>query len=341
MAVLFAAGLAAVASAPSSSTLLPQAEQTIQPHVGVCVVGEAREFAVPSVRAGLRKFLSTLNNPVVHMKLFRQGTSSCAGSNTRINRNVCARMEAQRFNMSSSEIMSEFPMATLVELEDASSCKAAEVSQHACCQTYCNLTSTSDRLEHEGEAVLPPVEGSQPGGFLQYEWIRSCVSGLFNAHPSLSWAVRVRPDLFYLTHDGGLSSHLTPNVESDEIRPILPLKSNDLVHPRELWTLAGDWLMAVPHNANGLTFLDGLTSYTSSRCTNGDFSFACSSAVEYPVLKDTLEAQNAFETRPLDVAIARPAWQEERFCKNPAGLTAEQDRSCQAQQRLLVESEET
>ena len=94
------------------------------------------EFAVPSVRAGLRKFLSTLNNPVVHMKLFRQGTSSCAGYNTRINHNVCARMEAQRFNMSSSEIMSEFPMATLVELEDSSSCKAAEVSQHACCQTY-------------------------------------------------------------------------------------------------------------------------------------------------------------------------------------------------------------
>ena len=98
----FAAGLAAVASAPSSSTLLPQTEQT-QPHVGVCVVGEAREFAVPSVRAGLRKFLSTLNNPVVHMKLFRQGTSSCAGSNTRMDHNVCARMEAQRFNMSSSD----------------------------------------------------------------------------------------------------------------------------------------------------------------------------------------------------------------------------------------------
>ena len=254
-----AAARAITSDMPTAHAVNPQ---PMADPVGVCVVGEARSFALPAFRASLRSLLDALavsHPPVLSFQLSRSNTIKCVASSS--HRKECAMVLSWRFEMSEAQLRAEFPEVEHVTLTNSSRCEQL----HEPC---CRLSQRQSRHR--------PVK--EPTAYLQYAGIATCVRGLLGlsrlSRPSrdgrrLSHIIRTRPDVLYLEPTSIAAAVLASR------EPLVARKGDS----GALAEAGGDWFLSSPAAQAG-DFFEALVAPIRRECVLGRLDMATSTQPE-------------------------------------------------------------
>lgn len=180
--------------------------------IGLCVIGQARGFALPAVRGNLRIFVDQLasqhgnSSAIVHFAVARLTPP----------RPALPYKPAQprsRMDASLAQLATEFPEASF-DITEASTCDAAPASSTTCCiaafpnssvassSSSSSTSSVSRAAVSHAAAAHAAATRWQPGAWLQYYGVSRCALRLFervtDQQRTLSHLIRTRPDVLYL-----------------------------------------------------------------------------------------------------------------------------------------------
>lgn len=133
--------------------------------VGVCVTGEARSFALSSVRGSLKELLTEIGAVAVRLEISRRASSSLGWTHAHDRTLRTESIRNLTFSFGPQEIAREFVRWNAsVTILDASNCKQPEWRMDECCQLALRMnTSLAERFAPGWSACMCSSRDQQLG----------------------------------------------------------------------------------------------------------------------------------------------------------------------------------